>query len=141
VLKLHQENGGREIHLVAHSLGGLMVRSALMQHTADMWPRIGKIVFVGTPHYGAPAIAGYLKNHLWGFELMAVLGQYLSRATLRSLWGVIGLLPAPRGIYPGTRDNDSRPGCSASSMPPRSYIGGATTHIVTSTRIDATRWL
>jgi pimeloyl-ACP methyl ester carboxylesterase len=106
VLKLHQENGGKRVHLVAHSMGGLMVRTALMQHATELWPKLGKIVFIGTPHYGATAIAGYLKNHLWGFELMAMLGQYLSRATLRSLWGVIGMLPAPRGIYPGTRQND-----------------------------------
>ena len=109
VIKLHRENGGKNINLVAHSLGGLMVRAALMQHGADFGPRSDKIVFVGTPHYGAAAIAGYLKNHLWGFELMAVLGEYLSRATLRSLWGVIGLLPAPVGVYPGTRQNDPKP--------------------------------
>ena len=109
MIKLHRENGGKNINFVAHSLGGLMVRTALMQHGADIWPKIGKIVFVGTPHYGAAAIAGYLKNHLWGFELMAVLGEYLSRATLRSLWGVIGLLPAPVGVYPGTQQNDPKP--------------------------------
>jgi pimeloyl-ACP methyl ester carboxylesterase len=109
VLKLHQENGGQKgIHIVAHSLGGLMIRAALMQHP-ELWPKIGKIVFIGTPHYGATAIAGYLKNHLWGFELMALLGNYLSRATLRSLWGVISLLPAPHGIYPGTRPGDPHP--------------------------------
>jgi pimeloyl-ACP methyl ester carboxylesterase len=109
VLKLHQNNGGNEVHIVAHSLGGLIVRAALMEHGAELWPRIGKIVFIGTPHYGATAIAGYLKNHLWGFEMMAVLGHYLSRATLRSLWGVINLLPAPREIYPGTRPSDAHP--------------------------------
>jgi pimeloyl-ACP methyl ester carboxylesterase len=109
VLALHRDNGGKKIHLVGHSMGGLMVRATLMQHGAELWPKIGKIVFIGTPHYGATAIAGYLKNHLWGFELMALLGQYLSRATLRSLWGVLSLLPAPRGIYPGTRATDTNP--------------------------------
>ena len=103
VVKLHDGNGNTPIYVVAHSMGGLVVRAALMQHGDALWPRIGKIVFIGTPHYGATAIAGYLKNHLWGFELMALLGLYLTRATLRSLWGVINLLPAPRGIYPGTR--------------------------------------
>ena len=47
--------------------------------------------------------------NLWGFELMALLGEYLSRATLRSLWGVLSLLPAQRGIYPGTRPTDANP--------------------------------
>jgi pimeloyl-ACP methyl ester carboxylesterase len=108
IVKLHQDNGGKPVHLVAHSMGGLMVRVALMQHP-ELWRGIGKIVFIATPHYGAAAIAGYLKNHLWGFELMAVLGKYLTRPTLRSLWGVLSLLPAPRGIYPGTRPDDPEP--------------------------------
>jgi hypothetical protein len=86
-----------------------MVRAALLKHGDDLWPALGKIVFIGTPHYGSPAIAGYLKNHLWGLELLAVLGLYLSRTTFRSLWGVLGMLPAPRGIYPGTRSDDPRP--------------------------------
>ena len=43
---------------------------------------------------------------MMGTELMALLGLYLSRETLRSLWGVISLLPAPRGVYPGTRISD-----------------------------------
>jgi pimeloyl-ACP methyl ester carboxylesterase len=118
VLKLYRDNGGMPVHIVAHSMGGLMTRAALMQHGPELWPRIGKIVFIATPHYGATAIAGYLKNHLWGFELMALLGNYLSRATLRSLWGFINLLPAPHGVYPGTRPNDPHPWNSGSPGDP-----------------------
>jgi hypothetical protein len=91
---------------LSNSMGGLVVRAALAKNGMQLWPKIGKIVFLGTPHYGSAAIAGYLKNHLWGFETMALLGLYLSRKTLRSLRGVISLLPAPRGIYPGTRPSD-----------------------------------
>jgi pimeloyl-ACP methyl ester carboxylesterase len=118
ILKLYQVNNGKKIHVVAHSMGGLMVRATLMQHGVELWPKIGRIVFIATPHYGATAIAGYLKNHLWGFELMAVLGRYLSRATLRSLWGVLSLLPAPRGIYPGTRPTDANPWQSEGTSDP-----------------------
>jgi hypothetical protein len=46
---------------------------------------------------------------LWGFEMLALLGLYLSRDTFRSLWGVLSLLPAPRDDYPGTRPNDKPP--------------------------------
>jgi pimeloyl-ACP methyl ester carboxylesterase len=109
VIGLYEQNGNQPVHLVAHSMGGLIVQAALLDHSRDLWPRLGKLVFIGTPHYGSPAIAGYLKNHLWGFELMAVLGLFLSRATYRSLWGVLGMLPAPRGMYPGTRMKDPAP--------------------------------
>jgi hypothetical protein len=93
LIEAYTNNGDDPVHLVAHG--------------DELWPKIGRIIFLGTPHYGSPAIAGYLKNHLWGFDLMAVMGLYLSRETLRSLWGVIGMLPAPRGLYPGTRSDDA----------------------------------
>jgi pimeloyl-ACP methyl ester carboxylesterase len=120
VLRLHEENGGSPVHLVAHSMGGLMVRATLLQYGAELWPKLGRIVFIATPHYGATAIAGYLKNHFWGTELMALLGLYLSRETLRSLWGVLGLLPAPRGVYPGTRTDDLAPWTSG--VPGEAYV-------------------
>ena len=93
----------------------MMVRATLLQYGAELWPKLGRIVFIATPHYGATAIAGYLKNHFWGTELMALLGLYLSRETLRSLWGVLGLLPAPLGVYPGTRGDDRTPWTSGSA--------------------------
>ena len=107
ILKMHETNGGYPVHLVAHSMGGLMVRSTLREFGDDLWPKLGRIAFIGTPHYGSTAIAGYLKNHFWGWDLMAVMGMYLSRETFRSLWGVLSLLPAPAGVYPGTRPGDN----------------------------------
>lgn len=107
IARARDENGGDPVHVVAHSMGGLLIRETLRQHP-DLWSDIGRIVFIGTPHYGSPSIAWYLKNHLKGFDLMAVLGLYLSRATFRSLWGVLSLLPAPRGVYPGTRSGDDQ---------------------------------
>jgi len=109
ILKLYTENGNLPVHLVAHSMGGLMIRATLMEHGDVLWPKLGRIVFIGTPHYGSTAMAGYLKNHLWGFELMALLGLYLSRETFRSFWGALSLLPAPRGTYPGTCAGDPAP--------------------------------
>ena len=118
ILKLHAENGNRSVHLVAHSMGGLMVRAALMAHGDELWPALGRVVFIATPHFGSPAIAGYLKNHLWGFDLMAVMGAYLSRETFRSLRGVLSMLLAPRGVYPGTREQDAEPWVSANPDDP-----------------------
>jgi pimeloyl-ACP methyl ester carboxylesterase len=91
---------GEPVHIVAHSMGGLLARTTLMTFP-ELWDRIGRLVYIGTPHYGSPAIAGYLKNHLWGFDSLALLGRYLNRSAFRSLWGVLNLLPAPSDIYPG----------------------------------------
>ncbi|HSS51866.1 MAG TPA: alpha/beta fold hydrolase [Thermoanaerobaculia bacterium] len=106
IMELYVSSGGDAVHLVAHSMGGLLVRTTLMKYGNELWDKVGRIVFLATPHYGSPMIGGYLKNHLWGFDLMALLGHYLGRETYRSLWGVLSLLPAPRGIYPGTRPTD-----------------------------------
>jgi pimeloyl-ACP methyl ester carboxylesterase len=45
-----------EITVVAHSMGGLVVRSALHHAKAGVhWPaQLKNIVFLGTPHHGAP---------------------------------------------------------------------------------------
>ncbi len=46
-----------EFAIVAHSFGGLVARSAYHYGTAagHRWPkRLGKLIFLGTPHHGAP---------------------------------------------------------------------------------------
>ena len=46
-----------EFAIVAHSLGGLVSRSAYHYGTAagHRWPRrLGRLIFLGTPHHGAP---------------------------------------------------------------------------------------
>lgn len=101
---------GGKVHLVGHSMGGLLIRAMLARHgDNDLWNKIGRIVFIGTPHYGAAALSFYIKNHFYGTDMKAILALLLSRSTFRSLEGPIGLLPAPRGIYPGTRTDKSNP--------------------------------
>jgi pimeloyl-ACP methyl ester carboxylesterase len=46
-----------ELTVIAHSMGGLLIRSALLfaKQDSSRWPdRLKKIVFLGTPHHGAP---------------------------------------------------------------------------------------
>jgi len=109
IVAIGKTNGGQPVHVVAHSMGGVLIRVALMVHGDELWPRIGRIVFLGTPHYGATAIGGYLKNHFWGFNKMVVLAKVLDRSTFRSMRGALGLMPAPSGVYPGTREGEEHP--------------------------------
>jgi len=47
----------REVSILAHSMGGLVARSAHYHASAagHVWPRkLRKLVFLGTPHHGAP---------------------------------------------------------------------------------------
>lgn len=59
---LHEWPVGVEgVSILAHSMGGLVVRSACRhaEQAGHDWPqRLGKIVFLGTPHLGAPLERG-----------------------------------------------------------------------------------
>jgi triacylglycerol esterase/lipase EstA (alpha/beta hydrolase family) len=51
----------QELVIVGHSMGGLVARSAVheAQQAGHAWPqRLGKLVFLGTPHHGAPLERG-----------------------------------------------------------------------------------
>ena len=46
----------KQLHVLCHSMGGLVMRSAmhLAEQAGENWPeRLGKVVFLGTPHQGA----------------------------------------------------------------------------------------
>ncbi len=43
------------VHLVAHSMGGLVSRSYILRHP-DRWSKGGRLVMLGTPNYGSFAI-------------------------------------------------------------------------------------
>ncbi len=46
------QTGSNKVDIIAHSLGGLIVKEYVMQHPTDNY--IGKAVFVGVPNTGAP---------------------------------------------------------------------------------------
>ncbi|MEN8821340.1 MAG: hypothetical protein ABF271_09580 [Abyssibacter sp.] len=49
----------KSIRILAHSMGGLVTRSALLQADAMRWPDlVSQIAFLGTPHLGAPLERG-----------------------------------------------------------------------------------
>lgn len=53
----HWPLGVEEVNVVAHSMGGLVIRSAchFAQQRSMRWPqRLERLVFLGTPHQGAP---------------------------------------------------------------------------------------
>lgn len=59
-----------ELTVIAHSMGGLLIRSAVAYATVEKmrWPaRLKSIVFLGTPHHGAPLErAGHWLDNILG---------------------------------------------------------------------------
>ena len=81
-----QQLDAESIHLVCHSLGGLVVRHCLADFHDE---RIGKVVMLGTPNQGSVA-AGKLKDWPGGKWM---LGQSLEQ-------GLMGPAPAWNPRYP-----------------------------------------
>jgi pimeloyl-ACP methyl ester carboxylesterase len=87
------------IHIVAHSLGGLLVRQLFHDFPKQ---KPGRVVTLGTPHRGS-YVAGQLNKHMWGRVL---LGKSLQQGLLGDapLWNVdheIGVIAGDRGIGVG----------------------------------------
>lgn len=69
LLNLQVRHGFTRLHLVAHSMGGLVVRRMLLDHGAEMQPWLGAFVSLSTP---------------WGGEASAALGVQHSPAVVPS---------------------------------------------------------
>jgi pimeloyl-ACP methyl ester carboxylesterase len=81
VLVRHWPVPVEEIAILAHSMGGLVARSACYYGKAagNTWPRsLRKMIFLGTPHHGAPLERG-------GNWLDAVLGRSMITAPFARL--------------------------------------------------------
>lgn len=93
-----------EVYLVAHSMGGLVSRHVMRDESAKL--SVEGIIFVGTPHEGAPVAYGTLKS---GLPVNSVQDRILSlihlegrsREIALNCPGIYTLLPTD--VYHGVR--------------------------------------
>lgn len=91
--------------LVGHSMGGLVSRSYLAQFPAEAERRVRRLIMLGTPHFGA---AGAVGDMALGNSMMDLAKKVNKNNQLRNLPfdmpSVYQLLPAPRELWPASRD-------------------------------------
>ena len=93
--------GIERIHFVAHSMGGIVVRSCLAQHPD---PRVGRVVMIATPNLGADLADRFHRLRLFQ-AMFGSAGQQL----VGNPEGFIAALPAPTfefGVIAGGRGNE-----------------------------------
>ena len=70
-------NNAENTHFIGHSLGGLMIRSYLADHSSIQHKRkINKIIMMGTPNNGSPISDSYREKRIFGIlgEMSLSLG-------------------------------------------------------------------
>lgn len=68
--------GHKKVIIVAHSMGGLVTRSLLKQYP-EYQDKIEKVVFIGTPHLGAPAASAvWILNKVYNDALLPMSSDY-----------------------------------------------------------------
>ena len=104
-----------EVHLLGHSLGGLLVHAvvrALLERGSDVVDRIGMVLYLATPFYGAPlaqameSLAGGpsdAEGASWLRGLLEIRGQGLRRAGVGVRGQALAGWAAPSELSLGVR--------------------------------------
>jgi pimeloyl-ACP methyl ester carboxylesterase len=92
-----RRDGAREIHLVAHSMGGLVARAAIARDDR----KLARLVMLGTPNFGSfvpvQAIRATYPTVITVAKLdLANSPQQLSEKVFKTLPGLHQMLPSPR---------------------------------------------
>jgi pimeloyl-ACP methyl ester carboxylesterase len=86
------------VHLVAHSMGGLVSRTYILRHP-QRWAKGGKLIMLGTPNHGSFAIPQVITGALDTIRKLALVDLTHRRADLlgilNSLPGSLQMLPSP----------------------------------------------
>ena len=91
---------GRTVHLVAHSMGGLVSRAMIQRHP-DVWQRMGgRLIMMGTPNRGAFAPVLALTGKDRKLRLLALLDATMSKREIIDIVatfpGLVQMLPSAK---------------------------------------------
>ncbi|MEY2528890.1 MAG: hypothetical protein QOJ05_980, partial [Verrucomicrobiota bacterium] len=99
------------VNLVAHSMGGLVSRTYILNHP-ERWNKGGKLIMLGTPNHGSFAIPQVITGILSTVRMLAIADITHSRrqlcAILNTFPGSMQMLPSPLVMEKMQRMYDSR---------------------------------
>lgn len=91
----------RPLHLVGHSMGGLVARAYCLRYPDEARKTVAQVIAMGSPFYGSFEA---VRNLTVGGDTLKMLSNVTNDPTLgqiiRSMPGVYSLLPAAREDYP-----------------------------------------
>lgn len=94
------------VHLVAHSMGGLVSRTYIARH-AKRWNKGGKLVMLGTPNHGSFSIPQVITGAIDTVRKLALVDQKHNVAEITEILsgmpGALEMLPSPL-VMPGMAD-------------------------------------
>jgi CHAT domain-containing protein/pimeloyl-ACP methyl ester carboxylesterase len=108
-LALQIKSGGSKVHLVAHSMGGLVARSALLEKPRNL----ARIVMLGTPNFGSFAPIQAVRGQYSIVNKIAFIDIQHSREDLAKIFstfpGLCEMIPSPEKYVQNFFDLSSWP--------------------------------
>lgn len=84
------------VHLVAHSMGGLVSRTYILRHP-QRWGKTSRLIMLGTPNHGSFAIPQVITG---AYETIRKLAIVDGTHTLRELCDILNLFPGSMQMLP-----------------------------------------
>lgn len=87
---------GSRVHFVAHSMGGMVVRTFILRHEAR-WRKCGRLIMLGTPNHGSFAIPQVAHG---AESTVRKLAQFDFKHSLSELLGILNSFPGSFQMLP-----------------------------------------
>ena len=107
---------GRQVHVVAHSMGGLVTRAATILGA----PNLGKVILLGTPNHGSFTVVQGIRGRHWLLHLLSAVDAVHSADDLAT--GAFATWPSVYAQLPAGGDLDLLDPRSWPSLGPRPQL-------------------